>query len=192
MSPLSGQQQGVIGQYEFAKLVVLGSPGQLEVDEPMSDDERRDEEIHRKHRFRPSLAFQVKTSKVLGPSPRRLLVIRFNVPATHVVTDPAYWYLFAHLDLKAMAFSDPVFLVPSGEVHEHARFGKPGAMLHFSFAASLAGRSRDKWASYQVSQRDVGARVLEILARLEAEHRLLRAPRELQTLPGVVWVGARR
>jgi hypothetical protein len=191
MSPLSSQQQGVIGQYEFAKLVVLGGKGQLEVDEPISDDERRDEEIHRKHRFRPSLAIQVKTSTVLGPSPRRLLDVRFNVPATHVFTDPAYWYFFAHLDLKTMAFSDPVFIVPSREVHEHARFGKAGAMLHFSFRASLAERSRDKWAPYRVAQREVGARVLEILAQLKAEQGLLRAPKQLEALPDVVWVGTK-
>jgi len=102
MSPISDQQEGVIGQYEFTKLVVLGGGGQLEVDEPISDDERRDEEIHRKHRFRPSVAFQVKTSKRLGPPPRRLLDIRFNVPATQVVTDRAFWYFFAHLDLLSL------------------------------------------------------------------------------------------
>lgn len=192
MSPLSTQQQGVIGQYECAKLVVLGTWGQVEVDEPMSDDERRDEEIHRKHQFRPSLAFQVKTSKVLGPSPRRLLDIRFNVPATHLFTDPAYFYFFAHLDLKTMAFSDPVFIVPSREVHEHARFGKPGAMLHFSFSASLAERSRDKWATYRVSRWDVGARVLEILAQLKAERGSLRARKELTALPDLLWVGIKR
>jgi hypothetical protein len=192
MSGLSAQQQGVIGQYEFAKLLILGSGGQLEVDEPISDDERRDIETHRKRRFRSSLAFQVKTSRVLSRTARRLVDVRFNVPRSRVFSDPGYWYFFAHLDLERMGFSDPVFLVPSRQVHEHARFGKPAAMLHFSFSASLAAHARDKWVPYRVTRREVGKRVLEILVNLKADGRLLRAPRELKTLPDLLWVKTRR
>jgi hypothetical protein len=189
MSALSAQQQGVIGQYEFAKLLVLGSRGQLEVDEPISDDERRDVEIHRKYRFRRSLAFQVKTSRVLNRTARRLLDVRFNVPRSRVFDDPGFWYFFAHLDLKRMTFSDPVFMVPSRQVHEHARFGKPASMLHFSFSASLAEHSRDKWAHYRVPRREVGKQVLEIIGDLKADRRRPQAPLELEALPDLLWVG---
>jgi len=192
MSPLSDQQQGLIGLYEFAKLVMLGSHGQAEVDDPTSDDERRDAEVHRKHHFRRSLAIQVKTTRIVGRHFSGELRIRFDVLKAQLFTDPGFWYFFAYLDLKTMAFADPVFIVPSREVHEHARFGKSGAMLHFNFRASLAGRSRDKWAPYRVSHREVGARVLEILAQLKAEQGLLRAPQQLQALPGVVWVATKR
>ena len=191
MSRLSSQQQGVIGQYEFAKLVILGSHGQVEVDEPTSDDERRDAEVHRKRRFRQSLAFQVKTTTVLGRQ-GRTMVVRFNVARSNVFTDPGYWYFFAHLDLKTMAFSDPVFMVPSREVHEHARFGKAGTTLHFYFQTSLAERCRDRWVPYRVLQKEAGTRVLEILGDLKAERGRLRAPRELQTLPDLLWVGIKR
>ena len=189
MSPLSDVQQGIIGQYEFAKLLILGSQGQVEVDEPTSDDERRDAEVHRKHRFRRSLAFQIKTTRVLS---RGNLVIRFDVAQANVFTDPGFWYFFAHLDLKAMAFTDPIFIVPSREVHEHARFGKAGHKLHFYFQSSLAERSRDRWVPYRVMQKDAGTRVLEILGQLRAEPGLVRAPRELAVLPDLLWVGTKR
>jgi hypothetical protein len=189
MSLISDVQQGVIGQWEFVKLLILGSLGQIEVDEPTSDDERRDAEVHRKHRFRRSLAFQIKTARVLR---RGNLVIRFNVAKANLFTDPGFWYFFAHLDLKAMAFTDPVFIVPSREVHKHARFGETETLLRFTFQASLAERSRDRWVPYRVLQKDAGTRVLEILTQLKAERGLLRAPKELETPPGVLWVGIKR
>jgi hypothetical protein len=46
LSPISSTQQGIIAQQEFAKLVVLGSDGQLEVAWSLTDDERRDVEVH--------------------------------------------------------------------------------------------------------------------------------------------------
>jgi hypothetical protein len=44
--PLSLVQQGLIAQQEFAKLLMMGSDGRIEVASPLTDDERRDFEIH--------------------------------------------------------------------------------------------------------------------------------------------------
>jgi len=189
MNRLSDIQQGVIGQYEFAKLMILGSNGQLEVDEPLSDDERRDVEIHRRSRFRPSLAFQVKTTRgFVVDQWARYLSVRFN-PRSRVVTDRAYWYFFAHLDLKAMTFSDPVFLVPSKEVHKHCCSGKPED-LNCSFLANMEERARDRWVPYRVARKEVGNRVLDILGDLRAQRRG-PALAQLEGLADVVWVGRR-
>ena len=48
---LSSIQQGLIAQYEYAKFLMLGSGGLLELAAPMTDDERRDYEIHRRGRY---------------------------------------------------------------------------------------------------------------------------------------------
>ena len=62
MSPISSVQQGVVAQYEFAKLLILTSDGQLEPAVPMTDDERRDFEVHVKGNFRANLAIQLKSA----------------------------------------------------------------------------------------------------------------------------------
>src|SRR6266852_4398625 len=60
MSPISSVQQGVVAQYECAKLLILGTDGQVEPAVPVSDDDRRDFEVHVKGDFRANLALQVK------------------------------------------------------------------------------------------------------------------------------------
>lgn len=44
--PISSIHQGLIVQYDYAKFLMLGCGGRLEVAAPMTDDERRDYEIH--------------------------------------------------------------------------------------------------------------------------------------------------
>ena len=43
---ISDVQQGVITQNEFAKLGMMGSGGRLEFTAPLTDEERRDFEVH--------------------------------------------------------------------------------------------------------------------------------------------------
>jgi hypothetical protein len=192
VSPLSPTQKGIIGQQEFAKLMMLGSDGELEVAAPLTDDERRDLEAHRRRHF-TSLAFQVKITTYLEHRYRaRHFSIHFLVERDRLINDRRFWYVFAYLDLAAMAFSDPVFLVPSTEVHTHAVPHLRGNTWSFSFQASLAPAARDRWKPYQVATKDVGRRVLKLLAELPRT----RPSRQLAALrrampPDTVWVKAK-
>ena len=88
MSPISSDQQGVVAQYEFAKLVILGSDGQLEPAVPVSDDDRRDFEVHVKGDFRANLAVQVKSAIFLQHRFRSYnLAINFHVPKDRLISD---------------------------------------------------------------------------------------------------------
>src|SRR5207245_9938532 len=59
---ISHVQQGVLAQNEFAKLAMLTSDGRIEVNPPKSDDDRRDFELHLKHRFGRALSIQQKSA----------------------------------------------------------------------------------------------------------------------------------
>src|ERR1700694_5788168 len=122
-------QQGLIVQQEFAKLLMMGSRGRIEVASPLTDDERRDYEIHVRGQYGFGLAIQVKSTIGLhrrGGNAHYLRIL-FPVRATRVVNNPLYWYFFASLDPKLMRFADPVFLIPSKEFHEHAAPKRHGA-----------------------------------------------------------------
>lgn len=60
MSRISFTQQGIVAQYELAKILIITSKGMLEVALPLTDDDRRDMEIHIRGKFARSLALQVK------------------------------------------------------------------------------------------------------------------------------------
>ncbi len=192
MSPLSPTQKGIIAEQEFAKLLMLGSDGDLEVARPLADDERRDLEAHRRGHF-TSLAFQVKSTTYLEHRYRaRHFSVHILVERDRVINDPRFWYFFAYLDLAAMAFGDPVFLVPSAEVHTHAVPHLRGNTWSFSFQASLASGARDRWKPYQVATKDVGRRVLKLLAGLPRtlpSHRGAALP--LTMPPNTLWVRKR-
>jgi hypothetical protein len=182
-------QQGAIGQSEAAKLMMMGSGGRLEIAAPLSDDERRDQEIHARGQFGRSLALQVKTSMHLRQHGRQVtpvFSVTFNVRAERLVSHPLFWYLFAYLDPKTMAFGDPLFLVNSADVHAglHQRRGQ----TWLEFVASMGPKAHDKWVPNRVHPADLGKRVLDIL---NTRRRLSRA--ELLALPtpgpDLVWVG---
>jgi len=59
-------QQGVIAQNEFAKLVMIGSGGKIELAAPLTDEERRDFEIHIHGQYGSALAMQVKSALETG------------------------------------------------------------------------------------------------------------------------------
>src|SRR5438128_44264 len=133
---------------------------------PMSDDERRDQEIHIRGLFGLGLALQVKTSTYRHISQRDIhprLQVQFSVVAKRPVDHPLFWYLFAYLDTEKMCLGDPLFLVPSAVVHSHGYAKQKAGRWHFELQASMSPTAHDVWAPWQVPSRDLGKRVLEII-----------------------------
>jgi hypothetical protein len=187
---ITNTQEGVITEAEFAKIVILTTDGLAVPARPVADDDRRDFEIHVRRQFRESIAVQTKTSKRFRLRWKsRILEIHFRVSG-RVISDPRFWYFFAHFDVKAMRFTDPVFLVPSGFVHKHARSGTIYGEAQFAVSASLEPKSRDKWAPFRLSQVEVGPRLLKILGTLRWSKRPTARLAEL-TKPDIFWVAPR-
>jgi len=189
---LSSIQQGLIAQYEYAKFLMLGSGGLLELAAPMTDDERRDYEIHRRGRYGVGLANQVKSSTHLHRMSKnvRYLYIQFDVRADRLVSNPFFWYFFAFLDPKLMGLADPTYLIPSKDFHEMAGPRLRNGVWYFTMAASMEAKARDKWHPYRVRTVDLGGRVLEILADLKKAR--LTPPSGLFTMPDIVLLRSRQ
>ncbi len=164
MPRITMTQQGIIAERELAKLLMIGSGGLIEVSSPMTDDERRDMEAHIRGEFGRHLAVQSKSTTYKQHRGKAShIFIHFSVAQARLISHPLFWYFFAFLDLKAMAFANPVFLVPSAEVHQHATRRVDGGKVFFNFDASLDLKSKDRWHTYQVAPEKVGERVLYIL-----------------------------
>ena len=189
---LSSIQQGLIAQYEYAKFLMLGSGGLLELAAPMTDDERRDYEIHRRGRYGVGLANQIKSSARLHRMSKnaRYLFILFDVRADRLVSSPFFWYFFAFLDPKLMGLADPTYLIPSKDFHEMAAPRLRNGVWYFTMAASMEPKARDKWHPYRVRTVDLGGRVLEILADLKKAR--LTPPAGLFTMPDIVLLRSRQ
>src|SRR3989442_14262648 len=111
---LTKVQEGVVGQFEAAKLMMMGSGGKLEVAAPYSDDDRRDQEIHARGQFGKALALQMKTTMRLVPDGATSRISFVNPERRERSgSHPLFWYLFAYLDPKTEALGGPRFLVPS-------------------------------------------------------------------------------
>ena len=166
---LSLVQQGMIVQQEFSKLVMMGSKGRIELAPPLTDDERRDYELHVRGQYGFGIAAQVKSTMMLHRygGHARYLRIFFPVRATRVVNNPFYWYFIAYLDPTLMRLADPVFLIPSTEFHKHAAPKRKGAFWTFTFAANMEAKTRDHWHPYRVNTLDLGEKVLEVMADLK-------------------------
>jgi hypothetical protein len=168
MSPLSNVQFSRVCEFEAAKLFTFGSGGGLEVALPMTDDERRDLELHLKEHFRICLACQVKARHVLVRHNRAdLLVIRFDEKKTRLIADPFFWYFFGYMDLRTMQYRAPVFLVPSEILHRDADPRPHGDLIRFTFAASLDPTSKDRWRPWACEPAEVAKRALEFLRQQE-------------------------
>ena len=149
-------QIGKAAELRFASLAILGSGGALELVPPLADDERRDFEIHLKHRFGRPLSVQVKVASALEPGQH--LHLRFSRDP-RLPVDPAYWFFDAYLDPLTQDFADPIFLIPS-EVFR--RRGK-GSVQRLP---SLSWRSRDRWVKHRVTRLELGSRLVEVLEQL--------------------------
>jgi hypothetical protein len=186
--PISLVQQGIIAEFLFIVLSVLGSDGMLEVARQATDDDRRDEDVHRRGDFLVNLAFQIKSAIHLDhPYAADRLHIRFTVLKDRLVTHPLNFYFFGYLDQRMMRFADPVFIVPSAEVHQHAIPHLHGDVWHFDFDASLAEDAHDRWVPFRVATLDVGQRILGIIAQLE-KTQTSAADREISALSNVLLV----
>lgn len=187
-------QQGAIGQFLAAILMMMGSAGRLEVAVPMSDDDRRDQEVHARGVFGMSLALQIKTSMQLHLGSGRvtpLLSVQFIVKAARLISHPLFWYLFAYLDPNRMTFADPIFLVDSATMHAHAIPRLRGGVWHFQFQASMGPNARDIWAPYRVHPEDLGNRVLQILRDQPLASMTERASMDSLVGSDALWVGRR-
>ena len=192
MSPITFTQQGIITQCELAKILIITSEGLLEVALPLTDDDRRDMEIHLRGKFARSLAFQVKSTLHLAHRFKAYqLSMFFSVPKERLVTHPNFWYFFGYFDIKAMAFANPVFIVPSAEVHSHAAPRLDGERWTFNFSASLDKDSQDHWVPFRVQTHEVGVRVLDIFGNEQVRRGTPPLPAELAGLDGLVLVGQR-
>ena len=151
-------QIGKAAELRFASLAIAGSGGALELVPPLADDERRDFEIHLKHRFGVPLSIQVKAATSLEFGQH--LHLRLS-RARKMPVDRAYWFLGGYFDLRLMDFVDPLLLIPS---EAFRRRGK-GSLQRMP---SLSWRSRDRWVRYRVTRAELGRRLVQILERLDA------------------------
>ncbi len=166
--PISLVQQGTATEFEFLKLVILGGGGELEASRPATDDDRRDADVHRRSDFTLGLGFQIKSAlQVAHPWAADQLHIRFTVLKDRLASHPFFFYFFAYLDPRIMRFADPVFIVPSAEVHGHAIPHLHGDTWHFDFHASLGPKANDRWVPYRVDTLQVGKRILALIRDLE-------------------------
>ena len=183
---LTSTQVGVITEAEFAKVSILTTNGALVPARPLADDERRDFEIHIRRHFLETLAVQSKTSTRLRLHGRsRVLQINFRLKAP-LISNERLWYFLAHFDLKAMRFTEPVFLVPSRFLHKHALHGTGRGMIQLQFKASLEPGARDKWAPYRLTLAELGPRILEVIESLQGQSTSSAA--DLTAFKGVIWL----
>ena len=187
--PISLVQQGILSELLFIVLTVLGSDGSLEVARPATDDDRRDADVHRRGDFLVNLGFQIKSAIfVEHPWATDRLHIRFTVKKDRLVTHPFFYYFFAFLDRRIMRFADPVFIVPSAEVHKHAIPHLDGDTWHFDFHANLGLDAHDRWVPFRANTLEVGTRVLAIISELEKTQTTAASLRDLPINPDVLWV----
>jgi hypothetical protein len=190
VSPISFTQQGIVTAYELAKILILTSAGLLEVALPLTDDDRRDMEIHIRGKFARSLALQLKSTTHLAHRFKAYqLSIFFSVPKDRLISHPNFWYVFGYFDLKAMGYRDPIFIVPSEEVHSHAAPHLDGDRWTFNFGASLDPDSQDHWVPWRSPVREVGSRVLDILGSEKVSRGASPLPAELAALDGMILIG---
>lgn len=190
---LSSVQQGLIVEREFAKFLMMGSDGRIELAAPVSDDERRDYEIHVRGQYGVGVACQVKSAAKLHHMSKnvRHLNIFFDVRADRLVNSPFYWYFFAYLDLELMGLADPTFLVPSTDFHKLAAPILRDGVWRFSMAANMEPTSRDRWNRYRVRTLDLGRALLEINKDVQRSHAVPMPPEGILSTPGVVFAGSR-
>ena len=189
--PLSNLQIGTIAQYDVAKLVVIGSDGRLELSWPMTDDERRDAEVHIRGHFAETLAVQVKTVTHLQRPRGRVtaqLQIPFAVRKEHLITDPRLWYHLSCFSLATAGFVDPQYFANSIKVHRSAVPRLRNGVWRFSFQANLAEDSRDIWVPDRVHGIEVGQRILQILDDQAQLPRAQRPTEAFRLPPGAALV----
>ena len=183
---ISEVQQGHIVEQEFAKLLMIGSKGRIELAPPLTDDERRDFEIHVRGQFGFALAIQVKGTMHLQREGHAIprLHRAFQVPTRRIITSPLFYYFLAYLDPKLMRLVDPAFLVPSSVFHKHAGPRRYGTNTQFTFMGTMSATSHDRWRPFQVNTLELGAKMLEIIAGLRRHRDLAEQSAAVLSIPG--------
>lgn len=109
-----------------------------------------------------------------------------------LVSDPRFYYLIAYFDKKTMSFRDPLFLVPSSEVHKHAMPRIIGQRWHFTFQASLKPGARDYFSRFRETRADAGRVLLRIIREPERLQTTRANDTVLPNVKGVLWVHTRQ
>ncbi|HYM50227.1 MAG TPA: hypothetical protein VET65_06600 [Candidatus Limnocylindrales bacterium] len=174
---LTDVQQGICAQQLFTSYGTLASRGQIEFNPALTDDERRDFEVHIRGEY-VGIAVQVKSALNVyhGRSTHHrveYLNIRFPIRTTRIDNDPRFWYFLTGFDLPKLGLRVPMFLVPAVEIHKHCRYGPVRkGHVRITFLASLEDKSHDRWVRYRV------ARLGDLGSKLEAAIRTL--PRSMR------------
>ncbi len=192
--PLSNVQIGVIAQNEFAKLLMIGSDGLLEVSSPMTDDERRDAEVHIHGQFGLGAAFQIKSVTHLrryGHQVSPHLQIAFTVQAEKLISHPRFLYYIPYLSLATTTYVDPQFMVESTKLHKYATPRLRNGIWHFTFSANMSDDAHDIWVPDRVHGLEVAGRVLQYMRDLEKLPMAEGTLPDFSQIPGVVWVRRR-
>ena len=185
VAPIEGNQMahkpGELSDVQFQKMteqeiwkLLTGGTGLIEVMWPGSDDERIDMDAHIKECFGPHLAIQVKCVSWLARSGKGYRLVKsFDEKVERLHASPLYWYIFAHLSMPILEFTDPLFLVESERVHCCADPQPKGEVIAFTFEASVQPTSRDQWHDCKVAPLDLAARVLELLRKVQGAQGLV-------------------
>src|SRR5919204_6756214 len=96
---MTNQQKGLIGEWEVAKLLMIGGRGALVVTIPMAIDAGHDLKVYERGRPSGGLALQVKvTTRLPRRSGHPFLQASFRAPLRPFVASPRLWFLFGHID----------------------------------------------------------------------------------------------
>jgi hypothetical protein len=162
-------REGLLGENEFYKTVLLDSGWAIEPRRPSPADDQVDFLIHLPGRPTELILVQIKTAFELHRQGRaRMLSIRFGVKTANVFTHPRFWYFFAHFDVVRRTFQDPLFLVPSTLLSQGATSVRTDR-VHLHFDGNMEDDAADQWVPYRTSMHGIGKRIEQIFANLPAE-----------------------
>jgi hypothetical protein len=166
---MTSQQKGLIGEWEVAKLLMMGSDGRLAVTFPMAIDAGYDLRVHIRGSPEDGLALQVKIVTHLRTDRRsQSLWAAFYLPNRPFVVDPRLWFLFGHLEMAPSSrghFASPLFLVPSQVIGHRVRAGSNGRQSSY-FWASMRPDRGGVWTPYRATPESLATTVRDLIRRL--------------------------
>lgn len=159
---LTDTQKGTAGEELLAACVTLSSEGELELYKPLSDDDHTDISAGRRGKV-PALAIQVKTALDLNSKGFAVARMYFSSPTPR--EHPAFVYAIVYV---VDASIEVGWLVPSADFNRltYRGRGKGGKGIELQFFASPT--RRDKWASFRMSRKELGPRLMAIVDSLPA------------------------
>ena len=162
MPRIDSARFGKAVEHLVASSCILASDGELNVSTALVDDEGGDMVFHRRDGS-ATLAVQVKSR---ATDARTITRGTFLTDVRSQTFRPRRDLYFLGVVVDPQQAAIPVaWLIPSTVLAERVAPNRRGRMR---FAASLKPGSRDRWRPYRLEQARLPARVLEILAELEA------------------------